>query len=549
MQSKTQFESASYYCSFLLLQTDHQDYIDKFPFTIKSANDKNHLTSLSCLVWIVKNTVVVFTSGYIIQKAILERHLGHNFSSKRIDLTNSSLSEHINFWLYYPFQNKQEDAPNNFIKLKVQSLFFSDEISHLLEKAMGDDKIAANSLGSILSLTCRNAKDLDQLLLKYSHKKRIQFAKNVPNVGHTVYTISSPYGITSPSLYRNTTRRSIVSKVLSPGVIIVDLDLRDGEQGAPVFNENMEVLGVIIGSMKPKSRFKDSQGLTVCALFFSFVNILNDLMANSYDVVPGLVNAKQHKRNRIKTASNLVVQLNVDTQCASGVIVNKLGYILTNRHVLPEAITEKTRVYGYVPFMRRVIRLEIVAFTVGDLDVALLRIPSSLAKRYSPELQLLTNEFPLRGKAYQGEDVYAIGYSFFRKEGDTLVPFITSGTLSKVVKVEKKALLLQTNCVIYNGFSGGMIADSKGNFLGLITFNLNNESKEVINNINFSYAKPVFDEIFTALEKDDEREANEEVAAKLKELELWNYQSDFVKNLHELQTVEFVPAACVRAKL
>lgn len=548
MQTRPKLGKISEFCSYLLIETSNKEYADKFPFIVKASNNKSYLTSISCLIWILKNTVIVFTSGYIIQDSILERKIDDNFSTKRFELQNSHISETLNYWLYFPFDTKQEDSSKNYIKMKIHSLFFSKEIANLMKQSQdynNDIKAISNSVGTILALSCSKVKDLNDILSYFNHRQRLQFGKSEPVTGNLVYAISSPFGLVSPSLFRNTTRKAVVSKIIAPGLGLIDIPIRYGEQGTSIFNENMEVVGLIVGTIRPPNT-KEAQGIALCAFFHSFDHILNDLMATSYEVLPELLRYKQHYRDQVQLISNLVIQLKAGAKYTAGVIIHKEGYVLAKKRVLQIKEKETEQIFGYSHLFPHPIRLEVIAAATGDLDFALLKVPDEITIGISPELKSLFEEFRSRSKIYKGEDVYGIGYSIF---GEDKRAVVVSGTLVKRYKAERREILLQTDVPVNARADGGIIVDVKGCFLGLITCSVFEKSNQSISHINYSYAKPLFDDIIFTIKSEAHQISKQQLNEKLRQLEVWNYKHGLLKKLNELQQIGTKASPPIRPKL
>lgn len=142
----------------------------------------------------------------------------------------------------------------------------------------------------------------------------------------------------------------------------------------------------------------------------------------------------------------------------SGVIIDKRGYVLTNRHVVAGAVRIKILTQD-----ARGVEKEWVAAAAGDdpaLDVALLKIKGG-------------GEFPaleLNGDATLkvGDFVMAVGYPFGFKQT------VTSGIISALnaslpVEGRKYEKLIQTDAAINHGNSGGPLLNLKGEVIGINT--------------------------------------------------------------------------------
>lgn len=142
----------------------------------------------------------------------------------------------------------------------------------------------------------------------------------------------------------------------------------------------------------------------------------------------------------------------------SGAIIDKRGYVLTNRHVVEDAVRIKI-----VTQDAKGVEKEWMASIVGSdpaLDVALLKIKGGAS---FPWLEL-NGEAALQ----VGDFVIAVGYPFgFRQT-------VTSGIISALnaslpVEGRKYEKLIQTDAAINHGNSGGPLLNLKGEVIGMNT--------------------------------------------------------------------------------
>ena len=141
----------------------------------------------------------------------------------------------------------------------------------------------------------------------------------------------------------------------------------------------------------------------------------------------------------------------------SGVIVDKRGYVLTNRHVVEDSV--RIRV---VTQDARGVEKEWLATVTGTdpaLDLAVLKIRANGAA--FPYLDLDT-----AGQPKVGDFVLAVGYPFGFKQT------VTSGIISAVnaslpVEGRRMEKLIQTDAAINHGNSGGPLLNLKGEVIGI----------------------------------------------------------------------------------
>lgn len=142
----------------------------------------------------------------------------------------------------------------------------------------------------------------------------------------------------------------------------------------------------------------------------------------------------------------------------SGVIIDPRGYVITNRHVVADAVRIKV-----ITQDARGVEKEWMASAVGAdpaLDLALLKIRGGGT---FPALEL-AGDAPLK----VGDFVMAVGYPFGFKQT------VTSGIISALkasltVEGRKYENLIQTDSAINHGNSGGPLLNLKGEVVGLNT--------------------------------------------------------------------------------
>lgn len=142
----------------------------------------------------------------------------------------------------------------------------------------------------------------------------------------------------------------------------------------------------------------------------------------------------------------------------SGVIIDPRGYVLTNRHVVADAVRIKV-----ITQDARGVEKEWMASAVGSdpaLDLALLKLR---AGGPFPALEL-AGDAPLK----VGDFVMAVGYPFGFKQT------VTSGIISALkasltVEGRRYENLIQTDAAINHGNSGGPLLNLKGEVVGLNT--------------------------------------------------------------------------------
>lgn len=147
----------------------------------------------------------------------------------------------------------------------------------------------------------------------------------------------------------------------------------------------------------------------------------------------------------------------VGSSTGSGVIITADGEIVTNAHVVADAVTVSVRVAGETEP-----RGATVVATDESRDLALLRIDGD---------GLAPATFAAAGDVRIGDDVVAVGYAL-DLDGD---PSVTVGIVSAVDRTSTDELsalkgLIQTDAPISSGNSGGPLVNALGEVVGLVTF-------------------------------------------------------------------------------
>ncbi len=161
--------------------------------------------------------------------------------------------------------------------------------------------------------------------------------------------------------------------------------------------------------------------------------------------------------DNVKRVSEGVVQIQTATGLGSGFIINSLGHVVTNQHVI--AGEQEIRV---VVYRRRATGIEketyakvkIVAMN-GFLDLALLQIDDEEAKKL-PHVVLGESD-----TISQGEHVFAIGSPL------GLERTVSQGIVSVRARENMGRWYIQTTAQINPGNSGGPLFNAKGEVVGV----------------------------------------------------------------------------------
>jgi len=172
------------------------------------------------------------------------------------------------------------------------------------------------------------------------------------------------------------------------------------------------------------------------------------------------------------------------TGVGSGIIIDKVGNILTNNHVVEGAdlVTVTLNDGRSYP-----------ATLVGSDNITDLAVIKISAAKLSPA------KFGRSADLQVGEDVIAVGHALGLKGGPTVSKGVVSALERTIQTDAQKAMvdLIQTDASINPGNSGGPLANSKGEVIGINTAIID-DSNGIGFAINIDDAHVVVDQILTS---------------------------------------------------
>lgn len=138
----------------------------------------------------------------------------------------------------------------------------------------------------------------------------------------------------------------------------------------------------------------------------------------------------------------------------SGFIITPDGFLLTNHHVVKDAIQVKVKTE------KEILPAQIVAQDIEN-DIALLKING----KYEPVT------FSAKNIATLGETVFTVGFPMPDLQGFS--PKITKGIISSLNGIQDDVRMYQIDAAVQRGNSGGPLADEKGNIVGIVVASMN----------------------------------------------------------------------------
>ncbi|VVB10498.1 unnamed protein product [Arabis nemorensis] len=178
--------------------------------------------------------------------------------------------------------------------------------------------------------------------------------------GDTIVTLGSPFGILSPVHFFNSVSTGSIANCypsgsLNKSLMIADVRCLPGMEGAPVFDKDGHLVGILIRPIRQKNSGVEIQLVvpwgaiaTACShLLFEEPSIEGKSSHLGSEVLSIKPDASIHVQVAVEKAMESICLITVnDGVWASGVLLNKHGLILTNAHLLEPWRFGKGGVYG-----------------------------------------------------------------------------------------------------------------------------------------------------------------------------------------------------------
>ncbi|KAF9115925.1 hypothetical protein BGX27_005807 [Mortierella sp. AM989] len=358
----------------------------------------------------------------------------------------------------------------------------------------------------------------------------VPYHLTVPSVGKHLTLHGSGFGLIAPSVLINNISQGIVANIVHPyraakradqqanSLILTDAKFLPGMEGGAVsWSETNELAGI---SMLPIRR-TDGEPVDI-SLVIPAACIISAI--SPYITIPQQSLLPHHitalNSSSLMHARQAVVMVQVGQTWASGVLISKQGHILTNAHVFTsflDNISNRTwpnlrsgislRVRIDSPQQQQWIDdCELVFVSESCWDVALIKIPETcVLNGFLPFLPLRSKEELSRVKPIvKGMPLFAIGHGIFGPSSGIL-PLITSGVCSKVVTYSNQPVMLLSSAPVHRGNSGGVLVNTDGWFVGLVTGNGKTSTGRTITHLNFAIPTEAISNAVNAYLADDDR--------------------------------------------
>ncbi len=177
--------------------------------------------------------------------------------------------------------------------------------------------------------------------------------------------------------------------------------------------------------------------------------------------------------NHIDTTSKVAVLVQAGTGHGSGFFITKQGHIITNAHVVGNAMRVRVVTKG-----RKDKLIAEVLRKSDKRDVALLKL-----EEVPEDLDIVT--LPIRVEYPRvSEDIYALGAPEHRRLQDTISKGIVSSIRKNFRVFGTKMDFIQGDIVVRGGNSGGALLDGMGNIIGITVAGMYREIGEGDSGLN-----------------------------------------------------------------
>jgi len=266
-----------------------------------------------------------------------------------------------------------------------------------------------------------------------------------------------------------------------------------------------------------------------------FENTLRD----PFDLYLGFLNQFKNKILLFRSLFNICLIM-YQGSWASGIILNrKKGIILTVSHLAEGEIEKHPNATIKFAENTNLFQAHFIKKSKGSYDIGLLQIKGE--RYFEQHKSLVPNTLKFRNSLLKKDDlvisktIYAVGYGIFSPNSFNY-PMVSKGIISKIIcDPNNNPKLIESDCKIFNGYSGGGLFTANGRFIGMIVYNVKEITHGIRENINFSYHYKMFEGLYNSLKKE------EDSIKVIEENSLWMKKDDFIDKAGELQTRQNVP--------
>ena len=356
--------------------------------------------------------------------------------------------------------------------------------------------------------------------------------------GDPLTVISSPFGLVSPKIFRNSFTSGTLSNLIyergneNPSLLLTDAVTHPGGEGGGVADIHGHLIGLVAPTLhwgtKSCFEFTCILPINLCWLslsrrgwvpsqlpVFSYGFSKNALSQHCVSSLTNLADSQAgncfynrnladfsmnkqslllHTRDAITTAEKSLVCLRIRKSWASGILLNGDGYILTCAHLLKPFMKSNTpnklkngmklmiRCDGC--FIEQWQPADVIYVSKGAIDFAVVKI--AIVPRGAKAIQFARNGI------LRGQKATVFGHALF-DPSNKIEASVCKGVVSNVTMHKGKPAIVQSSACVFRGDSGGMLLDQHGRLLGMITSNAKQADGNIIPRINFSVPKSLLE--------------------------------------------------------
>ena len=439
---------------------------------------------------------------------------------------------------------------------------------------------------SFVLFDIKKTKENESFLKNYLGNIPQIFSELNPIQGQTIYTVGSPFGVLSSELYKNMLHKGIISnvfkiknidnmrqKIQQKYLFSLDMLVISGNEGGAILDEGFNFFGVLLPPLLLSNSDAKyiSFGVNYNFILRLIVDSNNMMLSESIPESTEIMENKQKMidineylnqfektlkdpfeiydfvnkfKNEISLFNSLfnICLIIYKGSWASGIVFNrKKGLILTVSHLAEGVLEKNSKALIKFSNQSNLYQANFLKTSKGSYDIGLIQINDK--QYFSRYKSLIPSNLKFLSEIIISKNIYAVGYGIFTPDSFNY-PMVSKGIISKIIcdpfNVPK---LIESDCKIFNGYSGGGLFTENGYFIGMIVYNVKETTQGIRENINFSYHYKMFEDFFELSKK------NDDLVKILEENELWQKKDEFIEKAGELQTRNNVPIYKSVAKL
>ena len=356
--------------------------------------------------------------------------------------------------------------------------------------------------------------------------------------GQPISIISSPFGLISPAVFRNTLSTGSISNIVheskldgdsnlpankSQVLFLTDAAIFPGSEGGAAVTYD----GLLCGIVAPPLKRKNGTCVELAAIIPLNMRVLNCIGIHQ-DVLrePTSLVASFHPEIKLSprcffgqnsmpqspSISEIIVQAQRSLVCVrlgmswgSGIVTNNEGYIITCAHLVQSIVHNDDKADRKGRRMRQLVMVrfdgssenqdwheaDVLFCSQGTLDLACLKLRRKLPNgvvpaNLAPHAMRSCDEIGSDADFEQGSRAIILGHALFDPR-HSLSPTVAVGSIAKLIPYKCCPMILGTSASVFRGDSGGMVVSGEtGRVIGMITSNARQTDSGIIPKLNFS---------------------------------------------------------------